>query len=68
MMKNSIQIGEFIRLTRKQANLTQESLAMASGVGLRFIVDLERGKPTTQLGKTFLVLNALGIEITLTAP
>ena len=36
---------------------------MAAGTGLRFVIDLERGKPTCQLGKTLAVLNTLGVEI-----
>ena len=62
------QIGELIRHTRKAIGLTQEKLAMAAGVGLRFIVDMERGKPTCQLGKAVIVLNTLGITVTLAAP
>jgi predicted transcriptional regulator len=48
--------------------VTQEQLATAAGTGLRFIVDLEKGKPTCQIGKVLTVLQTLGIRITLTAP
>jgi DNA-binding XRE family transcriptional regulator len=48
--------------------VTQETLAMTAGTGLRFIVELEKGKPTCELGKALKVLNTLGIEITLTPP
>ncbi len=43
-------------------------LAMTAGVGVRFIVDLEKGKPTCQLGKALQVLRALGIAIDVTLP
>ena len=61
-------IGALIRKTRKEAGLRQDELAGAAGVGLRFIVDLEAGKPTAQLGKTLQVLSALGCSLDITAP
>jgi hypothetical protein len=45
--------------------LRQDQLAAAANVGVRFIVGLEAGKPTTQMGKALTVLKALGIEVTL---
>jgi y4mF family transcriptional regulator len=62
-MKTSEQIGTAIRMRRKQLKITQKELAMTCGTGLRFIVDLEKGKPTCQLGKTLQVLHALGLAI-----
>jgi hypothetical protein len=50
------------------ARLRQDELAGAAGVGLRFIVDLEAGKPTAQIGKTLQVLAALGCSIEITPP
>jgi y4mF family transcriptional regulator len=61
-------IGELVRTTRKAAGLRQDQLAGAAGVGLRFIVDLEAGKPTLQLAKTLQVLAALGCSIEITTP
>ena len=52
-----------IRMQRKHVKITQKELAMTCGTGLRFIVDLERGKPTCQVGKTLQVLQALGLAI-----
>lgn len=57
------QLGAAIRARRKALNITQKELAMTSGTGLRFIVDLEKGKPTCQLGKTLLVLRSLGLIV-----
>ena len=68
MRYNSRQVGELVRETRKGLGLTQENLALAAGTGLRFIIELEQGKPTCQLQKTLVVLNTLGIQITLTPP
>jgi predicted transcriptional regulator len=48
--------------------VTQKELAMTSGTGLRFIIDLEKGKPTCQLGKVLTVLHTLGIKIEFIAP
>ncbi len=62
-MKTTEQLGISIRMRRKQLEITQKELAMACGTGLRFIVDLERGKPTCQTGKTLQVLQALGLVI-----
>lgn len=56
------EVGRLIQKTRKDQGLTQTELAAASGVGVRFIVDLEKGKPTCQLGKTLRVLHMLGIH------
>ena len=56
-------LGTVIRARRRQLGVTQKELAMTCGTGLRFIVDLERGKPTCQVGKTLQVLLALGLVI-----
>jgi hypothetical protein len=48
--------------------VTQKDLALTSGTGLRFIIELEKGKPTCQLEKTLVVLNTLGIKIDLIPP
>ncbi len=60
---NSENIGEAVRIRRKQLKVTQRELAMTCGTGLRFIIDLEKGKPTCHIGKTLQVLQALGITI-----
>lgn len=63
MNDSAKQIGLMIRRTRKSMGITQKELALTSGTGLRFIIDLEKGKPTCQLGKTFTVLQTLGIKM-----
>ena len=57
------QLGTEVRARRKQLRVTQKELAMTCGTGLRFIVDLEKGKPTCQIGKILQVLQALGLVI-----
>ena len=61
-------IGELVKSTRKSMGVTQKDLAMTSGTGLRFIIELEQGKPTCQLGKALIVLQTLGIKIELVPP
>lgn len=62
-MNTAAQLGAAIRSRRRQMGITQKELAMTCGTGLRFIVDLEKGKPTCQIGKTLQVLQALGLVI-----
>lgn len=62
------EFGALIRRVRKAQGLRQDELAGASRVGLRFIVDLEAGKPTIQLGKALKVLEILGCGVALTPP
>jgi len=61
-------IGRIVRDERKELGLRQDELAAASGVGLRFIVELERGKVTAQIGKVVAVLAALGCELQIRRP
>lgn len=56
-------LGEIVRKARKALRLTQPQLALAAGVGVRFIVDLEAGKPTVRLENVLRVLQALGITL-----
>ena len=62
---SSKEFGAAIRTARKAQGLRQDQLAGATGVGTRFIVDLEAGKSTAQLGKALAVVAALGIQISL---
>lgn len=59
------QLGIALRAARKQLGLTQPQLALAAGVGVRFIVDLEAGKPTLRLENVLRVIDTLGGEIQL---
>ena len=61
-------IGDLVRSSRRKQGVTQRELAMTSGTGLRFIIDLEKGKATCQIGKVLTVLHTLGIKVTLMEP
>ena len=56
-------IGSFVREHRKGRNLTQQQLADMAGVGLNFVYQLEKNKPTVQLDCTRQVLQALGFDL-----
>ncbi len=57
------QIAEFVKKSRKEAGLTQEEFAMRSGLGLRFVRDLEQGKPTLRLDKVNVALSMFEAEV-----
>ena len=56
-------ISEFVRKKRKESKLTQEEFAKKAGVGLRFIRELEGGKPTVRLDVVNKVLAIFGAEL-----
>ncbi len=60
MFSNSI--GEFIKKNRKAAGLTQAEFAIRSGLGLRFVHELESGKTTVRLDKVNQALAMFGME------
>lgn len=62
------QVGAIIRQARLAQGLRQDQLAAAAGVGLRFLVELEGGKPTVRLEKVVAVLDALGCQLQITTP
>ncbi len=64
-IQNTAELGEAVRAARRRLQVTQKDLAMASGTGLRFLIDLEKGKPTCQVGKILQVLQALGLRVEL---
>jgi len=68
MSLTTYDLGETIRLTRKKLGITQRELALTSGTGLRFIIDLESGKATCQLAKALTVIETLGIKLELRLP
>jgi len=56
-------LGAAIGRARRGLGLTQRDLALAVGVGERFVVELESGKPTAQIGKALAVARAAGIRL-----
>lgn len=63
IIKDINDIGQIIKQIRKSQGLTQSDLATSAGVGIRFIVDIENGKETAQIGKVIKLCNMLGIKI-----
>lgn len=61
-------LGIAVRQARKAHGLTQAGLAGLAGTGLRFISELERGKPSAELGKVLDVLAVLGLRLCLLLP
>ena len=61
-------LGQAIRQQRRRLKVTQRDLAMTSGTGLRFIIDLEKGKPTCHLGKALEIVRALGLNLEICEP
>lgn len=61
MTTNKLSTG--VKVLRKRYNLTQEELAFKSGVGLRFVRELEQGKPTVRLDKVNQVLKLFNYEL-----
>jgi y4mF family transcriptional regulator len=63
MLLTAEDLGRLVKKERKALGLTQAELALTSGTGMRFISDLENGKPTCQIGKTLTVLKTLGFRL-----
>jgi len=62
-ISNSAEVGRLIRRKRKESGAEQTKVAGLAGVGVRFLSELERGKPTAELEKTLRVLRRLGLEV-----
>ena len=56
-------LATFVKAKRKQFGLTQEELSLKSGVGLRFVRELEQGKETLRMDKVNQVLCLFGAEL-----
>lgn len=56
-------IADFVKEMRKKFNLTQVDLADKSGVGLRFVRELEQGKQTLRMDKVNQVLSLFGRQV-----
>jgi HTH-type transcriptional regulator/antitoxin HipB len=64
-IRTAREFGAAVREARKKEKLTQRQLALSVGAGERFIVDLENGKETIQLGKALHVAASLGMNLEL---
>jgi y4mF family transcriptional regulator len=63
MIENAREFGATLARARKALGLTQRELALAINTGERFIVELEGGKPTAQLGKALAAAKAVGMRL-----
>lgn len=55
-------IGDYVKKERKHLGMTQKEFAIRSGLGLRFVRDLEQGKETVRLDKVNQALHMFGME------
>ena len=63
MIRSADDFGREIAAARRALGMTQRELAHAINSGERFIVDLEAGKPTAQLGKALAAAWAVGLRL-----
>ncbi len=63
IIMNETKLSKFVKEQRKMYHLTQVDLSEKSGVGLRFVRDLEQGKPTLRMDKVNQVLDMFGAEL-----
>jgi transcriptional regulator with XRE-family HTH domain len=62
------ELGSAIREARRVRGLRLEDAAAGAGVGVRFLSELERGKPTSRLGETLRVVSSLGLRVAIEDP
>jgi y4mF family transcriptional regulator len=67
VLNSPAQLGEVVRQQRKRQGLTQKELAGLTGVGVRFLSELEPDKESCELGKALLVVKMLGISLLVNA-
>ena len=58
-------LGSVLKSRRKKQKMTQSDLAALAGTGVRYIVDLENGKPTARIGPALKLIEWLGLEVTI---
>ncbi|AIA31102.1 helix-turn-helix transcriptional regulator [Leptospirillum ferriphilum] len=58
-------LGAILKARRKKQKMTQSDLAALAGTGVRYIVDLENGKPTARIGPALKLIEWLGLEVTI---
>ncbi len=63
MQEQLITLSDFVRQKRKSLRMTQKEMSEKSGVGIRFIRELERGKETLKMDKVNQVLYLFGFEL-----
>ncbi len=61
-ISNPKELGRYLLKERKHLKLTQKEISEFADVGRKFIIEIEKGKATAQLGKVFELLDSLGLE------
>ena len=64
-IRSTEDLGAVLKVRRKKQKMTQSDLAALAGTGVRYIVDLENGKPTARIGPAFKLIEWLGLEVTI---
>ena len=64
-INDAVSFGRAIRQRRKELHYTQAFLSEFSGFSVSFLSDLERGKPTAELGKALYIASILGLDVSL---
>ena len=67
-VESAAALGQAAKAQRQRLGMTQAEVALVAGVGVRFIGELEAGKPTLQLERAVQVLGALGFQLQLVLP
>ncbi|MBK1669174.1 hypothetical protein CKO28_14145 [Rhodovibrio sodomensis] len=62
-LKTAGDIGKLVRERRRELGMTQDEFAGLANVGRRFLVELEKGKPTLQIDRVLSVLQACGYDL-----
>ena len=68
MIKTAKDLGSVLRGARRSAGLTQRDVALVANVGERFVVEVENGKDTCQLGRVLRVARAVGVSLNAKVP
>lgn len=64
---DTVSLGALIRKRRKELGYTQMFISDFTGFSMSFISDLERGKPTAEIGKTLYLISILGLDVEINA-
>ena len=62
-IRTTVDLGRLLRAYRKSRGLSQVDAAALAGVGERFLSELERGKPTAEIGLVFKLLDRFGLTL-----
>lgn len=68
LLSDTRRLGALVKAHRKKKRMRQSDLAAKAGTGLRFIIEVEQGKPTAQVGKVLEVLECLGVRVAIDSP